>query len=230
MTVTQENKLQCDYCGITFKQKWRHDKHLCDKKRRWQNQNKPENRIAHEAWNIFYKVYNPHKLQRSHIEFINSPYYNGFLNWGTYCVSIGAVAPDQFARWLLDRGIPIDQWASDTQYTKYIVEYLRLESPLDAVRRGITYLLNISDVENCLLRDVFRLYNSNRLCQGIIRGQLSAWILYNHQCGIDWLDNLNDDQRSLIFDYIDPQLWAILFKRSESEHSEIRDLLNEAFK
>ncbi len=50
-------------------------------------------------------------------------------------------------------------------------------------------------------------------------------MLYNCESGIDFLENLDDGQQKLILEYIDPEYWALKFKRNSDIVIQIRDLL-----
>jgi hypothetical protein len=128
---------------------------------------------------------------------------------------------------LLKENIPLDNWNSDKVYTKYLIFYLRSEDGMDAVRRSIDNMLTLSENENVELRDVFRYINVNKICQYICSGKISPWVLYLSTTGVEFLSKLNDDQRSVIFEYIDPERWNIKFKRDSAEAKNVSEVLNQ---
>jgi hypothetical protein len=136
------------------------------------------------------------------------------------------VNPLNYVDYLLKEKVPLDNWNSDRVYTKYLIFYLRSEDELDAVRRSIATMLNIAEDENIQLCDVFRYVNSNKICHQICSGKISPWILYQSNSGIDFLTRLNDDQRGLIFEYIDPERWTIKFKKDAQAVKNVTDVLS----
>jgi hypothetical protein len=229
---TQDSKslLHCEHCGRDFVREGSFQRHICEAKRRWQDQNRPANRIAYAAWLEFYRVCQPSRRRLEYRDFAGSAYYTAFVRWGVYCCDIGAVAADQFARYLVRNNTAIDNWASDQQYTQFITDYVRQEQPLDAVRRGIEYLLSVCEQENMRIPDVLRFYSPNKLCMAIARGQLTGWVLYQCADGLEFLGKLNNDQRALVFDYINPENWTIRFRRFPEAVAEVQAVLAEAMK
>lgn len=220
---TEENR--CDHCNRTFIRSGTLLKHLCEQKRRWQESSKPANRIAYGAWTKFYSTFQPSRKRREYKDFINSPYYSAFVKWGNYCVDIKAVNVDAYVDYLLKNNTPIDTWDSDRVYTKYLIDYLRTENALDAVKRSIDTMLDIAQNENIQLQDVFRVSNYNKLCHLVTTGHISPWVLYNTKTGKEFLFNINQDQTQLIFDYIDPERWNIKFRRESENVKEVVELL-----
>ena len=224
---TDKEEYRCEHCKRTFVRPNSFLKHLCEQKRRWMDRDKPQNRIAFHAWLQFYKTAQPSKKKREYIDFIGNAYYGGFIKYGTYCVDVGVINPDRYVDYLLKEKVPIDSWNSDKVYTKYLIFYLRSEDSIDAVKRSIDNMLNLGENENVELRDVFRYVNPNKICQYICSGRISPWVLYLSKTGPDFLSKLNDDQRGVIFEYIDPERWNIKLKRDVKEADEIKEVLEQ---
>lgn len=215
----------CDHCGRGFARESTIKTHLCEQKRRWDDRNKPGNRIAFISWQLFYKQYQPHREEKTYSDFVVSNYWNGFVKYGNYCVDVDVLFPNVYVTWLLKSKIPLDNWTSDRVYTQYLVEYLLIENPIDAVHRSIKTMADIADQENIRITDVLRLYNSNKLCYLITKGKISPWLLYNIDSGRQFLSSLNQDQQYMIMDYINPDAWSIKIHKSSAEIAEIKDLL-----
>jgi len=222
-----DSEYHCDHCKRSFKRPANLFKHLCEQKRRWMDKDKPANRIAYMAWLQFYKQIQPTRKKKEYADFIGSAYYLGFLRFGTYCAEARVINVDRYVDYLLKEKIALDNWSSDSVYTKYLIFYLRMENGMDAVRRSVEYMLELSESEHIQLRDVFRYVNSNKLCHYISSGKISPWVVYQSKTGIEFLSNLNDDQRAVIFDYIDPERWALKFKRDGEEVANVADVLNQ---
>jgi hypothetical protein len=125
----------------------------------------------------------------------------------------------------VNNNVSIDTWTKDTNYTKFLIEFLRNEDPFDAIYRSIETTMDIAKNENIQHYDVFRYSNSNRLCLLITNGKISPWILYHSDSGKQFLDNLNETQVKMIIDYINPELWAIKFLKNDDFVKDIKDLL-----
>jgi len=218
----------CEHCGRTFVRDSTLLKHLCEQKRRWMDSDKPANRIAYSAWTEFYAYCQPSKRNRDYRAFIQSPYYVSFIKFGSYCVDVKAVGIPSYIKYLIKGNVPIDDWISDRVYTAFLIDYLRSEDSLDAIKRSITNMLSESESENIQLRDFFRYIKPNKICHMIVSGKISPWLLYHSKSGIDFLGSLNDDQRALIFNYIDPEKWTIKFRRNTEQVSEVSTILTTA--
>lgn len=217
----------CEHCGRSFARESTLFRHLCEQKRRWMDSDKPANRIAYGAWNEFYDSFQPHRERRDYRTFIRSPYYSAFVKFGGYCVDIKAVAVEGYIKYLIRNQTPIDDWSSDRIYGRFLIDYLKMEDPLDAVRRTVNNIGSECESENIDLRDFFRYISTNKICHMIMTGKISPWLLYHSKTGIEFLEKLNDAQRSLIFAYIDPEKWMIKFRRNPNETTEIGSIMNQ---
>jgi hypothetical protein len=223
---TKTSEYHCEHCRRDFVRPSSFLKHMCEQKRRWMDKDKPQNRIAFLAWLKFYKQIQPTKKKRDYADFIGSAYYIGFLKYGSYCVDIGVVSPDNYVDHLLKNSVPLDSWNSDRVYSTYLTLHLRSEDGLDAVRRSVEYMMDLAEKENVELRDVFKYVNSNKICHLICGGKISPWMLYHSKTGPEFLAKLNDDQRSVIYEYIDPERWNIKFKRDPKETQIVSEVIN----
>jgi hypothetical protein len=136
------------------------------------------NRIGFQAWLQFYKKNSTGKKNKTFEEFIRSAYYTAFIKFGNYCVQINCINVSRFADWLVKNQIKIDSWCTDTNYTKFLIEYLRLEDPLDAIARSIEAAIELSEIETIQSKDVLRYANKNRVCYAVTTGKISPWMLY----------------------------------------------------
>lgn len=216
----------CEHCGRNFLRESTLLKHLCEHKRRWLDKDRPANRIGFGAWKDYFNTHHPSKKRTEYADFYKSHYYTAFIKFGNYCHDIGVLNPAYYAQWLVKNKISIDNWNSDKTYTRYIVDYLHSEDAMDAVKRSIETLLDLSTADSIRIQDSFKYLNKNKLCHIITTGKISPWILYNSSGGVDFLSGLTTDQTGLIFDYIQPERWAIKFRKNQAEVKEIKSLLD----
>lgn len=230
MKETGETKQQygCDFCGRNFLRESTIAKHLCEYKQRWMNKDLHGNRIGFQAWLQFYKKNSASKKKRTYEEFIKSAYYVAFVKFGTYCADANVLNVSRYVDWLLKNQVRIDSWNTDKNYTKFLVEYLREEDPLDAIARSIESTIALVENQGILSKDCLRYINKNKICHSITVGKISPWLLYQSESGTKFLDNLDTTQVKMIIDYINPEQWAIKFKRNPDKVKEIKDLLNAA--
>jgi hypothetical protein len=216
----------CEHCGAGFVREASLFTHLCEKKRRWDERDMPSSRLGYIAWLEFYKRNYPSKKDTDFKAFAKSTYYTGFIKFGLYCHSINAINPTAFMGWLLSNKVAIDNWTSDAQYEKYLVEYLRLEDHGDAIKRSIETLAEIAEEQGMLVSDVLRVGNANKICHLITVGKISPWIIYNCDSGIEFMGHvMRSGQVQHIYKYIDPEIWQIKFKRQSSDTEIVKQAL-----
>ena len=129
---------------------------------------------------------------------------------------------------MLKNQIRIDNWISDKNYTRFIVEYLRQEDPLDAIARSMETLIEISKDEQIESKDAFRYGAPNRLCYEVTTGRVSPWSVYQSDSGAEFLSKLDSIQQQMVLEYIDPEKWAIKFNRDVEVVTEVKELLKQA--
>lgn len=226
--ATPNSKYGCEFCGRTFVRETTVLKHICEYKHRWQEKDKPGNRIAYQLFLQFMKQNSAAKKPKPYEEFIKSPYYIAFIKFGIYCIDVKCLNPSRFIDWLVKNKIKIDDWCSDQVYTNFLCEYMRVEDPLDAISRSIETTITMGQELNIKNYDVLRYGNTNKICYLITTGKISPWLLYQSTSGVNFLGNLTTDQQALIMDYINPELWAIKFKKVPEKVTEVKEILKVA--
>ena len=226
MNETLETKFTCDFCKREFLRETTIAKHVCESKRRWMDKDKQGNRIGFQSWLQFYaKNTTSSKKNKTFEEFVKSAYYIAFIKFGNYCAEVNAINVSRYVDWLLKNQIKIDNWNSDTTYTKYLIEYLRHENHADAIHRSMQTCEALAEEAGIQPHDILRYGNVNRICYAITLGKISPWMLFQSDSGVTFLDNLGPDHVKLIIDYINPEQWALKFKREPENASDIKDLL-----
>lgn len=215
----------CEFCGRSFARESTITKHICEYKHRWLEKDRAGNRIGFQTWLQFYKKNSASTKNRTYEEFIKSAYYTAFVKFGNYCVEINALNVSRFSDWLLKNQIKIDTWCTDSTYTKYLIEYLRIEDPLDAIARSVETTIDLAESAGVLSKDVLRYGNANRICHSITTGKISPWLLYQSTSGTQFLGNLNESQVNIIIDYINPEQWKIKFNREPENVKQVKELL-----
>lgn len=221
---TETTDLRCDFCNHVFVRETSLVKHLCEKKRRWQEKDNKANVIAFNSWHRFYEK-NTNKKKNTYKDFINSSYYSAFVKFGSYCVSVNCININRYVDYLLDNKISIDHWNKDKHYTNYLIDLLKSEDAYDAVKRSVETLLDLAAHFDIPHKDVLRYGNKNKICYEITKAKISPWVLYQSASGQEFLGNLDTTQEKMIFDYINPEYWAIKFKKDTKLVMDIKKLL-----
>lgn len=225
---TDKTTYGCEFCGRKFLRESTILKHICEYKHRWLEKDKPCNRVGFQAWIQFYKKNSTSKKTKTYEEFIKSAYYGAFVKFGLYCVETKVINVPRYADWLLKNQIKIDTWNTDTNYTKFLLEYLRTENALDAIARSIETTIELAEKEKIQTKDVLRYGNKNRICYEVTKGKISPWLLYHSVSGREFLDSLNETQIKMVIDYIDPEKWALKNLKNPDDVNEVKSILASA--
>ena len=222
-----ETKFHCEFCNRDFIKESTLIKHVCENKRRYNDRDKVANRIGFSSWVQFYKRHS-RKQKHDYMDFAKSAYYSAFVKFGHYCHEAHVLSPSNYIEWLLKEKVSIDHWNRDTHYTRFIVDYLKTEDPLDAIARSIETTVQLAELDKVKTKDVWRYGNRNRICFEITKGKISPWMLFHSDSGVEFIEKLDATQQKLILDYINPEQWAIKFKRSSDIIPEVKQLLKAA--
>ena len=222
---------KCQYCGKEFRKESTLAAHVCEPKRRFQQQNETSVQLGLKAYLRFYEITQGSAKLKTYEDFASSPYYNAFVKFGRYLVGVRCINTANFTDWLLKNNKKLDYWCKDSLYDEWMLEYLRKENYQDALERGIKEMNNYAednpDLKNGF-RDYFRYGNSNRICHHISSGRISPWVLFNCDSGVEFLDTLNESQLEMIVPWIDPDFWTKKFKDYTADQMHAKEILEAA--
>ena len=122
----------------------------------------------------------------------------------------------------------LDHWTRDSIYNEYLLYLLNAENPNDALARALEYGIKWGEDKNANHGDVLRYGNVNEICYAITTGRISAWVVYNCNSGRKLLDTLSEEQKLIIWNYIDPDVWNKKFTDYKSDQLYVQQMLLEA--
>lgn len=221
----------CKYCKKEFKKESTLAAHLCEPKRRYQQQNETGVQLGFKAYLRFYELTQGSAKLKTYEDFVASPYYMAFVKFGRHLVAIRCINTGSFIDWLLKNNKKIDYWTKDTMYSEWMREYLKKENVKDALERALKEMQNLADEDSRLegkFNDYFRRANANRVCQHIANGRISAWIVFNCVSGVEFLETLNQEQLGMIIEWIDPDYWQRKFTDYMADTEWTKHILKQA--
>ena len=218
----------CKYCDKSFSRESTLSVHVCEPKRRAQQQSDPAVQIGFKAYLRFYETTQGSAKLKTYEEFSSSPYYTAFVKFGRHVRAIRALGVAQFIDWLLKNNKKLDQWCKDVYYAEFMLGLIKTEQASDALTRFLETAQVIADDNNIELKDIFRSGPRNTLCYEITQGRISAWVVYNTNSGLEFLENLNPEQEAIIIAFIDPDFWGKKFKDYMADAEWIKHILTEA--
>lgn len=221
----------CQYCKKTFSKESTLAAHLCEPKRRAQNQNDPDVQMGFQAYIRFYEITQGSAKLKTYEDFSASNFYSAFVKFGRHCRGIRCVNFSSFTDWLLKNNKKLDQWCKDTFYTEWLQQYVRKENIDDAIERAFKEMQDCAEVDSKLknnFSNYFKYGSSNRICHHIANGRISAWIVYNCDSGVKFLTELNEEQLAIIMPWIDPDFWQQKFRDYAADSEYVKMILKEA--
>ena len=218
----------CKYCNKSFVRESTLAVHVCEQKRRHQTQSEPGDRLGLMAYLRFYELTQGQGKTKTFDDFASSPYYKAFIKYGRYCINTRVINPSRMIEWLLKNNKKIDNWCSDKIYTEYLLEHLRVENVSDALARAVEYSMNWTEKTGHPAHDCLRYGNTNAVCHAIVTGRISAWVIYNSDSGQKFLSELNSGQVSMIWSYIDADIWNQKFRDLPEDRKYAQEILTQA--
>lgn len=185
--------------------------HNCEKKRRHLQQKETGVQLGYQAYLKFYEMTQGSSVSKTYDHFAESPYYSAFVKFGQYLVSIRAVNTTAFITWIIKANKKLDHWTKEAIYDEWLYDYLRKEHPNDALDRSFAEMQRWADESGKTFNRLFVEGSPNKICNMIVYGRMSPWVVFNSAGGVDFLSKLNEEQLAMIYRFIDPEYWQRKF-------------------
>ena len=220
---------KCEYCGAGFMKEKTLAAHMCEKKRRWLQ--KDEKRVRHGlyAFQRFYKLSAGNKKEKTYEDFVGSPYYNAFVKFGSFISNVRPLYPEKYIDYVVTSGVKLDHWTRDSLYEKYVLEFILKEDVTTALERSVKTMMDWAEEnEPAAWNHYFNYISLNRAVWHIRDGKISPWLLLNCKSGKDMLGKFNNEQLEMVYHVINPEHWAMRFKRLPNDVQLVKDVAKES--
>ncbi len=218
----------CKYCGKGFRKESTLAAHMCEPKRRAQQENEAGVVLGMTAYLRFFEITQGSAKFKTYNDFSSSPYYNAFVKFGRHLINIRAINTNKFIDWIIKQNKKLDHWCKDVHYQEYLFEHLRTESVQDAVERTIKTMEDWAAEHDSQFNHYFLYASTNLITQQITTGRISPWVVYNCNSGIACLDKLSPEQIEIVFPYIDTDFWKRKFVDYIADTEWVKHILSEA--
>jgi len=221
----------CKYCNKSYLKESTLIAHMCEPKRRWQQQNETGVQLGFKSYLRFYEITQGSAKLKTYEDFAASSFYLAFVKYGRHLIAIKAVNTGSFTEWLIKNNKKLDHWCKDALYLEWLHQYLKKENVQDAIERALNEMQTYTDADSILqnnFTNYFRLGSGNRIVHHISSGRISPWIVYNCNSGVKWLSGLNEEQLRIIMAWIDPEFWQKKFKDYAADAEWVKDILQKA--
>lgn len=219
---------KCDYCGKQFAKEKTLIVHVCEKKRRHLSKTEKHVQAAMLAYQKFYQLVQKSSKTKTFDDFVESPYYNAFVKFGSFLVNANPLYPEQFIDFVIRSGVKLDHWCRDELYDQYLSELVKTEPADRAIQRSITSMMDWANENNSQWEHYFLYSNLNKTTYDMKEGRVSPWIVLNCPSGRAMLQKLNQEQLEIIAPILDPDHWSRRFKNYPADVELVKEVLKEA--
>ena len=225
---SSEKPYVCEYCGAGFMREKTLAVHMCEPKRRALQKNEKRVQLGLYAFNQFYKLSAGAKKDKTYEEFSKSPYYNAFVKFGSFVSNVRPLYPERYVDYVVTSGVKLDHWCRDEMYEKYALELIKKEGVETALERSIMTMMEWADDNNSLWNHYFKYVTLNRAVYHIKDGKISPWLILNCNTGKEMLSKFNDEQLEIVYNIMDPEHWAMRFKKQNSDVELVKEVVKES--
>jgi hypothetical protein len=201
---------------------------MCEPKRRWLQKDEKRVTIGFYAFQRFYKLSAGHKKDKTYDDFVKSSFYNAFVKFGSFVNNVRPLYPEKYIDYVVTSSVKLDHWCREEMYEKYAVDLIRKEGVETALERSINTMSEWADKHDSVYNHYFHYVSLNKLTWDIKDGKISPWLVLNCASGKQALGKLNDEQLNMLTNVLDPQHWALRFKRQTSDVELVKQVVKEA--
>ena len=202
---------------------------MCQPKRRALQKNEKRVQLGMYAFNQFYKLSAGSKKDKTYEDFCKSPYYNAFVKFGSFISNVRPLYPERYIDYVVTSGVKLDHWCKEEMYEKYATNLIKKEGVETALERSVMTMMEWSEEnEPAPWNHYFQHVSLNRAVWHIKDGKVSPWLLLNCRSGKEMLSKLNDEQLNMVYNIMDPEHWAMRFKRTPNDVQLVKDVAKES--
>jgi hypothetical protein len=201
---------------------------MCEQKRRHLQRSEKRVQLGFYAFNQFYRLSAGSKKDKTYEEFCKSPYYNAFVKFGSFLSNVKPLYPEKYVNYIVKSGVKLDDWCKESLYETYAVDLIMKEGVETALERSITTMMEWADENESVWNHYFNYVSLNRAVWHIKDGKISPWLILNSKSGKDMLSKLNDEQLGMIYHIMNPEHWAMRFRKSPSDVELVKEVAKES--
>ena len=225
---SSDKPYKCEYCGNGYMKESTLIVHMCEKKRRWIQKDEKRVRLGLYAFQRFYKLSAGSKKEKTYADFVASQYYNAFVKFGSFLNNVKPLYPEKYIDYVVTSGVKLDHWTRDSLYEKYVLEFILKEDVHTALERSITTMVEWAEDKSAKWNHYFMYVSTNKAVWDIKDGKVSPWLVLNCKTGKELLSKFNDEQLEMVYHVINPEHWALRFRRLSNDVQLVKDVAKES--
>ena len=223
-----EQLYTCKYCNAKFTKEKTLSVHMCEQKRRFLQKDERRVQLGFQTFIRFYELCQKVTKHKTYEEFCKSPYYTASVKFGSFVSNVKPLYPDKYIDYVVTSGVKLDHWCREEMYQKYAIDLILRERVETAMERSIKTMMDWGDDKGAPWNDYFRYASLNRAVMDIKDGKISPWLILNCKSGKDMMKRFNDEQLQIVFPIMDPNHWALRFKRLPADVEMVKEVTKEA--
>jgi hypothetical protein len=112
-------------------------------------------------------------------------------------------------------------------YEKYAIELILKEDVTTALERSVKTMMEWADENNSSWNHYFYYVSLNRAVWHIKDGKISPWLILNCKSGKEMLSKFNDEHLTMVYHVMNPEHWALRFKRVPHDVELVKEIVKE---
>ncbi len=217
----------CEYCGTGYAKEKTLMVHMCEQKRRHLQKSEKRVQLGYQTFVRFYQKSAGHKNIKTYEEFCKSPFYNAFVKFGSFLNNVKPLYTEKYIDYIVTSGVKIDHWCNETLYEKYAVDLIMKENVETALERSVNTMIEWGVAHNAPWNHYFNYVSLNKATFDIKDGKISPWLILNCKSGKEMLSKFNDEQLNMIYHIMNPEHWALRFKRQSQDVELVKKVAKE---
>ena len=230
MTLQSNSKpYVCEYCNTGYTREKTLAVHMCEQKRRHLQKDEKRVQLGFYAFNQFYRLSAGARKDKTYQEFCKSQYYNAFVKFGSFLNNVKPLYPEKYIDHVVTSGVKLDHWCKEELYEKYAVNLIRKEGVETALERTVMTMMEwAEEQETAPWNHYFYYVSLNRAVWHIKDGKISPWLVLNCKSGKEMLSKFNNEQLEMVYHVMDPEHWAMRFKRNPKDVELVKQVAQES--
>jgi hypothetical protein len=217
----------CEYCETGYAKEKTLMVHMCEQKRRHLQKGEKRVQLGYQAFVKFYQKSAGQKNIKTYEEFCKSSFYNAFVKFGSFLNNVRPLYTEKYMDYIVTSGIKIDHWCNETIYEKYAIELIMKEDVETALERSVSTMAEWAATHESQWNHYFFYVSLNKATFDIKDGKISPWLILNCKSGKEMLAKLNDEQLNMIYQILNPEHWALRFKRHPKDVELVKQIAKE---
>ena len=222
-----EKKMVCKFCNREFERpKW-FEKHMCDKKKRFERRNNIESIKAHrffQHWQTRSGL-NRRGRAKDFEEFVKSPFYNRFIELARFTMQEYVVSAYRYIDWLIEKEMPDFKWCDSRNLDEYR-EYLREnEDPVAQTEKSCQNIKVWCERKRVPIKDFFRVVTPGQALNMVREDRLSPWVLLAYdKCVQELTDRMEGEVLHTLNDHINVKYWIDKVEAERSDTVRVNEI------